>query len=85
MEFIYSPNAIKQFKKLDKSIQKKIKTYTDELETLQNPRTKGKGLVANLSGYWRYRVENYRLICKIVDNEMIILCLEIDKRDKIYK
>lgn len=85
MEFVYSKEAARQFKKLDLFTQKKIKAYTDELEALDNPRVKGKGLVANLSGYWRYRIENYRLICKIQDNEMIILCLEINKRDKVYK
>lgn len=85
MKFVYSIKASKKFEKLDSFTQKKIKNYTLGLEALENPRFKGKGLSANLSGFWRYRVENYRLICEIKDNEAIILCLEIDKRDKVYK
>lgn len=47
MFFYYSDKALRQFSKLDKAIQKEIKTYTDNLESLENPRTKGKALKAN--------------------------------------
>lgn len=50
MFFYYSDKALRQFSKLDKAIQKEIKTYTDNLESLENPRTKGKALKANLKG-----------------------------------
>ena len=39
----------------------------------ENPRAKGKGLTANRSGQWRYRIGDYRLICLIQDNELVIL------------
>lgn len=85
MEFAYSKKAQKQFDKLDSVIKKRIKKYTDELETLENPCDKGTALVGNLSGLWRYRVGDYRLICHINDNELIILCLEITHRSEAYK
>lgn len=85
MEFAYSKKAQKQFDKLDSVIKKRIKKYTDELETLENPRDKGTALVGNLSGFWRYRVGDYRLICHINDSELIILCLEITHRSEAYK
>ena len=44
----------------------------------------GKGLTENLSGLWRYRVKNYRLICFIQDEELIVLFLDISKRDEVY-
>lgn len=50
MFFYYSDKTLRQFSKLDKAIQKEIKTYTDNLESLENPRTKGKALKANLKG-----------------------------------
>jgi len=71
-------------KNLDLSVQKQIKHYTDEIEKLENPRSRGKALVGNLSGLWRYRVEDYRLICKIEDNHFIILVIEIGRRNSIY-
>ena len=45
MRFTYSPKSKKQFKKLDSTIQKRIKKFTDELQTIENPRSKGYGLV----------------------------------------
>ncbi|MGX3010356.1 type II toxin-antitoxin system RelE family toxin [Helicobacter sp. 23-1044] len=46
---------------------------------------KGKALKGELSEYWRYRVGDYRLVCEIFDTQMLILCIKLDKRDKIYK
>ena len=48
----------KAFKKLDKQTQRIIKAWIDKnLDGCENPRLHGKGLPANRSGQWRYRVE----------------------------
>ncbi|MBF0849136.1 type II toxin-antitoxin system RelE/ParE family toxin, partial [Streptococcus danieliae] len=39
------------------------------VDGLENPREKGKGLTANRVGQWRYRIGEYRVICQINDNE----------------
>lgn len=81
----YSEKAMKQLKKLDKGTQKLILTWVGKnLENCDNPRIKGKGLTANRSGEWRYRVGNYRIICDIRDEELIILALSIGHRRNIY-
>lgn len=81
----YSERAMKQLKKLDKGTQKLILTWVEKnLENCDNPRIKGKGLTANRSGEWRYRVGNYRIICDIRDKELIILALSIGHRRNIY-
>ncbi|MBF6978512.1 MULTISPECIES: type II toxin-antitoxin system RelE family toxin [Aerococcaceae] len=77
-----TPLFFKQFKKLDKFVQKQIKSYLESVVT--NPRSKGKGLVANRSGQWRYRIGDYRVIVNIQDNEMVILALEVGHRKNIY-
>ncbi|MGX3011146.1 type II toxin-antitoxin system RelE family toxin [Helicobacter sp. 23-1044] len=85
MRFIYSKNAQKQFKKLDIATQKRIKNYTQELQTLDNPRARGKSLAGDLSGFWRYRVGDYRIICEIIDSELVIYAICIAHRSKAYK
>ncbi len=81
----YSEKAIKQLSKLDKSTQKLILTWiAKNLENCENPRIKGKGFTANRSGEWRYRVADYRIICDIQDNELVILALSIGHRKTIY-
>lgn len=84
MTIIYSEQARKNLKKLDKQIAKRIIKYLEELEKLENPYLKGKALTANLSGLWRYRVGDYRIICEIKNNELIILVIKIEHRKQIY-
>lgn len=76
----------KEFRKLDKYTQKIIRLWINKnLVECQNPRQYGKGLTANRKGQWRYRIGDYRLICEIEDENMIILALTIGHRRSIYK
>lgn len=84
MEFVFSSKAQKDFKKLDISIQKRIKAFTQEIENLENPRSKGKALTGDLKGFWRYRIGDYRLVCEILDNELIIYTIKISHRKNVY-
>ncbi len=83
---IYSKTVLKDFKKVDKQLQKNIYNWIDKnLQNCINPREKGKALSYNRIGQWRYRIGNYRLICEIKDKELIILALEFGHRKNIYK
>lgn len=77
--------AAKSLKSLDKPSKKRIEQFIEQLTTTDNPRRTGKTLQGNLKGLWRYRIGNYRLICQIKDNELIILVLDIGHRKNIYK
>ncbi|WP_425250694.1 type II toxin-antitoxin system RelE family toxin [Fusobacterium vincentii] len=76
----------KEFKKLDRYTQKILSAWIDKnLEGCENPRIQGKGLTSNRSGQWRYRIGDYRLICIIEDEELIILALIVGHRRNIYE
>ena len=77
-----SPKFAKSFKKLDPFVRKQIKAYLNRVT--ENPRAKGKALVANRTGQWRYGVGAYRVIVNIQDSELIILALEVGHRRDIY-
>ena len=82
---IFADKAQKQLEKLDKSIAALIIGWVEKnLQNCENPRLYGKGLIANRSGQWRYRIGDYRLICEIQENEITILVLEIGHRRNIY-
>jgi mRNA interferase RelE/StbE len=67
-------DAKRDLRKLDKSVQKRIAAFlTDKLQATENPRATGKALQGNLSGLWRYRVGDYRILCRIEDNEWVML------------
>ena len=75
----------KSFKKLEKQTQKIIKAWIDKnLMGCENPRLHGKGLTANKSGQWRYRVGDYRILAEIRDNELVLVLVEVGHRSRIY-
>lgn len=73
------------FSKLDKQTQKIIKSWiVKNLVDTENPRIHGKGLTANRSGQWRYRIGDYRLLCNIQDDQLVIVMIDIGHRRNIY-
>lgn len=77
--------AVKELKKLDKQAQREIIRYFRErIETEEDPRRFGKPLAKELSGLWRYRVRNYRMICNIEDGKLIVLVLRVGHRKDVY-
>jgi mRNA interferase RelE/StbE len=77
--------AHKELKKLDKKIGQKILDYMQErIATNQNPRRFGKPLSYDQHGLWRYRVGDYRIICRILDDELLVVALRIGHRKNIY-
>lgn len=80
-----SPKAQKQLRKLGKDVASLIVRYLyKNIEGSVNPRAKGKGLTANRTGQWRYRVGDYRVICDIIDDELIVLAVTVGHRRDIY-
>ena len=75
----------REFRKLDRYTQRMIKSWIDKnLVGGTNPRQHGKGLTANRSGQWRYRIGDYRLICEIQDDKLIILAMSVGHRREVY-
>lgn len=75
----------KAFKKLDRYTQRMIKSWIDKnLVGCENPRQHGKGLTANRSGQWRYRIGDYRIICLIEDDKLVIMALTVGHRREVY-
>lgn len=78
--------ATKQLSKLDRNEAKQITSFLrDKVSSLNNPRDLGKALTGNMAGLWRYRVGDWRVICEIQDNELIVLVIELGHRREIYR
>ena len=58
--------------------------YLEEVEKLDDPRQRGKGLAANHTGVWRYRVGDHRILAQIIDNFLTVLTLNVDHRKDVY-
>jgi mRNA interferase RelE/StbE len=81
---ILSPEAAKLFRKLDSTVQRRVATLVDKIEASINPRFSGKALVGQ-DNQWRYCVGDYRLICEIQDQQLVVWVVQLGHRRDVYK
>lgn len=84
MRVDFSEEALADLKRIDRSEAQRIMRYLDSVGKLDNPRLRGKALTGNLSGLWRYRIGDYRAICIIEDEVLLVTVLRIGHRRDIY-
>ena len=77
--------ADKSLRKLDRQVSARILDELEEVSRLDDPRTRGKALVGNLAGLWRYRVGDYRVVCDIEDEVLVILVVGVAHRSSVYR
>jgi mRNA interferase RelE/StbE len=82
-----SPSAERELAKLDAQHSKRIlKSLKERLAKLDDPRSIGKAMQGSLLGdFWGYRVGDYRLICAIDDDRIVVLLLRVGHRRGIYR
>jgi mRNA interferase RelE/StbE len=82
-----SPFADRDLAKLDAQHSKRIlKFLYERVAKLDDPRRIGKAMQGPILGdFWEYRVGDYRLICKIDDDRIIVLLLRVGHRREIYR
>ena len=71
--------------KIDKPTAKRIVRKLRQIAQLDNPRQLGQPLTGNLSGLWRYRVGDWRIICYLEDAELVVLVIDVDHRRQVYR
>lgn len=83
----FSPAANKALTKLGVDTRKRIvKFMRERVANTDDPRGTGKALVGPaLSGLWRYRVGDYRILCRIEDEKICVVVIEIGHRREVYK
>lgn len=83
---VFSDRVRKQLKKIDPYSASRIVNWIGKnLVDTDDPRRFGKSLTGNRANEWRYRIGQYRLLCEINDNKMIIHAIAVGHRKSIYK
>lgn len=76
----------KPLKKIDAETRKRIFNFLkSRVATAENPRTLAEPMKGNFAGLCRFRVGDYRIICRIEDDIVTVLILKIGHRRKIYE
>lgn len=85
-QLVFSKKADRQLSKMDPGVRRIIVAWLlKNVDGCEDPRAHGKGLTADRSGEWRYRVGDYRILCEIRDEELVVLALEVGHRRSVYK
>jgi mRNA interferase RelE/StbE len=82
----YSDIAEADLLVLDKPVRQRItKYFRDRVASHPEPKTLAEPLSGNLRGLWRFRVGDYRAICDIRGDKLVVLVLQVGHRSGIYK
>jgi len=81
----WDEQAVEEARKLDRTALKRIIRYLEErIAPSENPRDFGKPLRGAKLGVWRYRVGDYRILCKIEDEKVTVLIISVGHRKNVY-
>jgi len=82
----FDPAAQRELDNLDKPVARRISKFLYErVAKLDDPRQVGERLQGTLSEFWKYRVGDYRILCSLENNRLIVLVLRIGHRKEIYR
>jgi mRNA interferase RelE/StbE len=84
-KLIFTNEAKKKFLKIDSFVQKRIINYFDKnVLNLQDPLILAKPLTGQMSGLWRYRIQDYRVIVAVDKKSFVIVAVEVGHRKNVY-
>jgi len=84
---MFDPRALRELDELDKTVRNRIwKFLYERLAQLDDPRSVGQALRGSeLGDLWKYRVGDYRIFARIVDDVVQVVVVEIGHRKEIYR
>jgi mRNA interferase RelE/StbE len=81
----FDPGARRELEKLDKTVSARILHFLHgRVGTLDDPRKIGERLQGTLRNFWKYRVGDYRVICSLKDDRMVVIAVRVGHRRHIY-
>ncbi|MEL4073495.1 type II toxin-antitoxin system RelE/ParE family toxin [Ochrobactrum sp. GPK 3] len=83
----YARSVQTQLRKIDPQIRSRLRSYMEtRIAPLDNPRQIGKALQGSqLGNLWRYRISDYRIICQLQDQRLVVLVVGMGHRKEVYR
>ena len=82
----FTDRARKELSKLHpEEAQRILRFVRGSLQGAEDPRQYGKPLKGRVSEFWRYRVGDYRLVCHLQDERLLVLIVRVGHRREVYR
>ncbi|MHB8654425.1 MAG: type II toxin-antitoxin system RelE family toxin [Terriglobia bacterium] len=82
----FEPRALRELEQLDRIAQRRVVRFLQErVAGNRNPRDLGKPLTGDLAGLWRYRIGEFRIVCRIDDDRLTVLVIRVAHRKDVYR
>jgi mRNA interferase RelE/StbE len=80
-----TPEAVRQLREMGPSAAAEIKYFLEtRIKGAANPEQFGKPLRGLKHGFWRYRVRDWRILCRLENKVMIVIVVSVGHRSEIY-
>lgn len=77
--------ALRELRDMGPSASRTVLDFLDKrIKGCDDPRAFGKPLRGGLHGLWRYRVQDYRLICELHDGKLVVIVVKAGHRSNVY-
>jgi mRNA interferase RelE/StbE len=84
-DFEISPSAIRNLADIGPSAAEDILSFLEKrVRGTADPTAFGKALRGDLKGYWRYRVKDYRILCRIEHHRIVVVVISAGHRSTVY-
>ena len=79
----FTASALREFRALDRQIQRRVSAQIEELR--DDPFPPGVQKFQGEAGHWRIRIGNYRIIYRIEKLRVVIVIVKIGHRREVYR
>lgn len=85
MRIEWHEDAVKDLKRLDRPIQRRIRDYLTDLAQQSDARNRAEPYKGPLRGYWKLRIGDFRLVCTIeTEKELRLFIVLVAHRSEAY-
>lgn len=78
--------AFRELSKLSRTDQQRIIDFLEQrLAVRDNPRELGAALSGPFVGLWKYRIGDYRILCRLDDGTITIWVVKVGHRSEVYR
>jgi len=78
--------VVKAMDKFDPQTRNRLRRFlVQRLQGTENPRQWGAAMTGRYAGLWKYRLGDYRLICQLQDDRLVILVVKAGHRREVYR